>query len=169
MTLAPPGGWRAMALSDVPVVHELARIVHPSFPEDEAVFAERLVLFPQGCLVLPGADGLQGYMISHPYPARAVPKLNARLGAIPDGATVYYIHDLALSRATRGLRQGAAIAQYVKAIACGLGFADMALVAVNGSERFWHGQGFRAVEDAALAQALLGYGADAQYMFQRLS
>ena len=90
-------GWRRMAPADLPAVMAIAAVVHPDYPEDEPVFAERLRLAPEGCHVLAGEGGaLQGYLVSHPWPAGAVPALNSLLGAIPPGTVNWYIHDLAL-------------------------------------------------------------------------
>jgi GNAT superfamily N-acetyltransferase len=41
-----------MRPSDLPALLAVADAVHPNYPEDAAVFEERLALFPAGCLVL---------------------------------------------------------------------------------------------------------------------
>jgi len=41
-----------MTSADLPALLAIADIVHPTYPEDAAVFQERLALFPAGCLVL---------------------------------------------------------------------------------------------------------------------
>ena len=41
-----------MTPADLPALLGIADVVHPTYPEDRAVFEERLVLFPAGCLVL---------------------------------------------------------------------------------------------------------------------
>jgi hypothetical protein len=41
-----------MTPNDLPRVAEIAAAVHLSFPEDATVPAERLHLYPRGCLVL---------------------------------------------------------------------------------------------------------------------
>jgi hypothetical protein len=51
------GRWRAMAAADLPAVNALAERIHPSFPEDAAIFAERLRLYPDGCRVYSAATG----------------------------------------------------------------------------------------------------------------
>ncbi|WP_338025322.1 hypothetical protein [Bradyrhizobium yuanmingense] len=59
--------WRAMEPDHLPGVRGIADRVHLNYPEDEAVFSERLELYPEGCFVLERArDGLTGYIISHP-------------------------------------------------------------------------------------------------------
>ena len=44
--------WRPMTAADLSAMLSVADIVHPNYPEDPAVFEERLALFPAGCLVL---------------------------------------------------------------------------------------------------------------------
>jgi hypothetical protein len=56
-----------MTLIDLPAVMATAAQVHPGYPEDEAVFAERLALAPQGCLCLERERPLAGYVVSHPW------------------------------------------------------------------------------------------------------
>jgi hypothetical protein len=38
-----------MTRADIPGLMAIAAVVHSSYPENEAVFAERLSLFPVGC------------------------------------------------------------------------------------------------------------------------
>jgi GNAT superfamily N-acetyltransferase len=147
-----------MTPGDVPDMLALAAIVHPGFPEDAEVLAERLALYPAGCFALDGERGLAGYLLSHPWHEGAVPALNRRLGAVPaDG--IYYLHDLALHPATQG--SGAAGRMVRRLFSVAAGFPAIALVAVNNSAPFWGHHGF--VEAAAPAK-LASYGDDARYM-----
>jgi len=41
-----------MTEADLPAALAIAEVVHPNYPEDPAVFTERLALYPRGCLVL---------------------------------------------------------------------------------------------------------------------
>lgn len=52
----PPGPlqWRPMTATDLPAVKALADLIHVAYPEDEAVFADRLAHHPPGCFVLQG-------------------------------------------------------------------------------------------------------------------
>lgn len=158
-------GWRRMAPADLPAVMRIAAVVHPSYPEDEAVFAERLQLAAEGCHVLASdGDELLGYLVSHPWPLGTVPVLNTLLGSIPPGTRNWYIHDLALLPAGRG---GGAAAQIVAGIAeraMRAGCSSLALVAVNESTGFWQRQGFREVDAPALAGKLASYDDAARYM-----
>lgn len=158
-----------MRADDLPAVLRVAAVVHPLYPEEEAVFAERLRLYPAGSRVLVDAAGaLVGYVVSHPWTQGAIPALDSLLGALPPGADSYYIHDIALLPAARG--QGAAQA-VVAALAdhgARAGFPAMAIVAIAGTQTFWEKQGFRAVEAPALAAKLASYDASARYMMRAL-
>ncbi|MEJ1976896.1 MAG: hypothetical protein WDN49_13095 [Acetobacteraceae bacterium] len=56
----------------------------PLYPEEPAVLAERLQLYPAGCLVLQVGQGIAGYAVSHPWLFGRPPALNARLEGLPD-------------------------------------------------------------------------------------
>lgn len=164
--------WEAMRAADLDAVLAVADVVHPAYPEDRAVLAERLALHPEGCLVLrradeegspAGAGAILGYTLTHPWAADTVPPLNTLLGQLPT-AEVYYIHDLALLPAARGLKAGGAAVRRLEAHARALGLARLALVAVNNSGGFWRAQGFEQVNTPEWAEKLASYGADAAYM-----
>lgn len=156
--------WRPMTANDLPAVLAVAGIVHPDYPEDEAVFAERLRLFPQGCLVLDRAEGLRGYVLSHPWHRAAPPALNSLLGGLPAAADCFYIHDLALLPSARGGGAGRAVTETLVRIAAGEELPRLALVAIDGSLGFWWRQGFRELHDPALAAKLASYDDAARYM-----
>lgn len=139
-----------MVTADLPEVDAVAARVHPDYPEDPAVFAERLALHPAGCLVL---DEVAGYVVSHPWHPGAPPKLNSLLGTIPADAATYYLHDLALLPAARGVGAGAAVVMQLARHAGTLGLSTISLVAVNASEPFWRRLGFApaAIQPSSLA------------------
>lgn len=156
--------WRPMTAIDLPAVLAVAAVVHPGYPEDEAVFAERLRLFPDGCRVLAGNDGLRGYVVSHPWHRAAPPALNSLLGGLPAQAGSFYIHDLALLPAARGSGAGRAVTERLVQIAAKEGLPCLSLVAIDGSSGFWRHQGFRELHDPALAAKLASYDDAARYM-----
>jgi GNAT superfamily N-acetyltransferase len=158
-----------MTLSDLPQVLAIAADVHPAFPEDEAVFAERLWLYPQGCHVLNRGGAVAGYVVSHPWHDGAPPALNTLLEHLPYQPTTYYIHDLALLPIARGNSAAKAIVASLIAQAQRERFATVTLIAVNNSERFWNKHGFEAVLDEVLAGKLRIYGAAARLMRAALS
>jgi len=157
-----------MTAADLPAVMAVAAEVHPDYPEGEAVFAERCVLHPAGCLVLESGEGVGGYVLSHPWRLGQVPALDSLLGALPDEADAYYIHDLALLPGARGGGAASAGVDQLAAHARVSGFARMALVAVGSSAGFWRRQGFREAHDEALARKLASYDSAARYMVRDL-
>ena len=92
-----------MTRADLPAVARIAAVVHPAYPEDPAVAAERLALDPAGCFVFDGADGPSAYLLSHRWVDGAPPALDTHLHALPAHPNVWYIHDIALMPETRGL------------------------------------------------------------------
>ncbi|MCP4562146.1 MAG: GNAT family N-acetyltransferase [Bosea sp.] len=157
-----------MAAADLPTVIAVAAQVHPDYPEGEGIFAERLALHPAGCLVLAGGEGIGGYVLSHPWRLGQVPALDSLLGALPDDADAYYIHDLALLPSARGGGAASICVDRLAAHANASGFAHMALVAVGSSAGFWRRQGFREAHDEALARKLASYDSAARYMIRDL-
>ena len=164
----PQAIWRPMTASDLPAVMAVAAVVHPDYPEDVAIFAERLRLFPDGCLVVAGTGDLQGYVVSHPWYRASPPALNSFLRRLPAQATCFYLHDLALLPAARGSGAGGAVVARLAEIAARTRLPCLSLVAVNGSTGFWQRQGFRPVHDPALAAKLASYDDAARYMEREL-
>lgn len=163
-------GWRRMTPSDLSAVVAIADVVHPTFPEDASIFAERLLLYSPGCHVLTGNSGaLDGYAISHPWHGAGPPALNSLLQRLPDAATTFYIHDIALLPTARGRGAAAAIVEALVAQARAAGLATVALAAVNGTEAFWQKHGFRPAAGAALAEKLASYGGGARFMTRPLT
>ncbi|MCP9626431.1 GNAT family N-acetyltransferase [Rhodopseudomonas palustris] len=164
--------WRPMTAIDLVAVNAIAAAVHVDYPEDAAVFAERLALHPQGCYVLGAADssdaGLAGYIISHPWRLGEPPALNALLGAVPSPASTYYIHDIALLPRARG--SGATDAVLATLLPHAATIADnVSLVAVGGTVPFWRRHKFASRDSSALTRKLASYGTDASYMTRPLS
>lgn len=156
--------WRAMTTLDLPAVETIAATVHPAFPEDAAVFAERLRLYPDGARLFEHGGQPAGYLLSHPWRYGQVPALNSALGQIPAAADTYYLHDLALLNAARGTGAAAMIVGDILRHARQQGFATVSLVAVNGSLPFWYKHGFRAVTVPDLRAKLDLYEPSAQLM-----
>lgn len=162
--------WRAMTSDDLAAVCAIADRVHVDYPEDLAVFAERLALYPQGCFVLASDSGaITGYVISHPWNTNAPPALNVSLGGIPDAASTFYIHDIALLPAGRSRGTASSIVWRLIDHAKEAGFGSMSLVAVNASQAFWSKHGFRSIDDPQLASKLASYDAEARYMLRDLT
>jgi len=160
--------WRALTTLDLPLVETIAANVHPDFPEDAMVFAERQALYPDGTRLLE-LDGVpSGYILSHPWRFKALPPLNSLLGALPADPDTFYIHDLALLNPARGTGAAAMIVGETLRHARAAGFTNISLVAVNGSLPFWHKHGFRAVKAPELEEKLASYEAAARFMTKPL-
>jgi ribosomal protein S18 acetylase RimI-like enzyme len=162
---SPFPAWRPLTEDDLPALSRIAAKVHPDFPEDDLIFAERLALAPNWCFALSDGKSLYGYVLGHPW-AGPPPKLNTLLGALPAPATLGYVHDLALLPEARSGGHGAAIVNRLISQAKSGSLKAMALVAVSGSAPFWQRQGFRI---ASPPGALSGYGPDARYMLRDLT
>lgn len=153
-----------MTSADMATVAAVSTIVHPAFPEDAAVFAERLRLYPRGCHVLTHDGAIEGYVLSHPWHDGAPPALNTLLHALPTAPTTYYIHDLALLPDARGSGASNAIVGALIKQAIQIGLPTLSLIAVNNSQGFWQRHGFQPVAATAFGDKLKSYGADAQFM-----
>lgn len=153
-----------MTERDLAAVERIARKVHPAYPEDVAVPAERLRLWPEGCLVLEREGAILGYAVTHPWHARRPPALDMLLGALPLRPDTYYVHDVALLPAARGQGAAGRLVALLERIARTAGLDQMALIAVNGSVPFWQRQGFAVVDLPVLAGKLASYDAAARYM-----
>jgi len=159
--------WRPLTPGDLPAALAVADIVHPNYPEDPAVFAERLALYPSGCLVLIDGEDRIGYIVSHPWIYGEPPALNSLLGALPLPPTTYYIHDIALLPRARGTgAAGLVIAQLVDQ-AEALGLPNLSLIAVNDSVGFWRRHGFAVNSNPALDRKLRSYDESARFMVRQ--
>jgi GNAT superfamily N-acetyltransferase len=157
--------WRPMIPADLPAVQAAGEIVHPLYPESPAVAAERLILYPAGCLVAERDGQLLGYAVSHPALLGRPPALDSLLGNLPEKPDCLYLHDIALLPAARGLGLGASLVARLLALAKSEGLPRLTLTAVNNSAGYWQRQGFTPYQgDATLAAKLASYGEDALYL-----
>tara|TARA_R110002110_G_scaffold196772_1_gene406683 strand:+ start:561 stop:1070 length:510 start_codon:yes stop_codon:yes gene_type:complete len=160
-----PAQWRAMTAADIPTVDAIGEIVHPDFPEDIAVMENRFALFSTGCFVAEADGTIIGYAISHPSVIGRPAPLNHVLPALDAAADCLFLHDIALTEASRGLGFGRSLVPELTAVARRTGFTRLGLVSVNNSRPFWTAQGFAIFTgDDVLAAKLASYEADAHYM-----
>lgn len=162
------GRWRPMSAADLAAVGDLANWIYPDYPEEDAVFAERLSLYPAGCMVFEQGLRIAAYVVSHPWRHTEPPALNMLLGALPREPSTFYIHDLALSPEARGTGAAAEAVALLVNCAHAAGLPSMSLIAVNGSAGFWQRQGFAAVDAPLLGEKLRSYADDAQFMMRSL-
>ena len=156
--------WRGMQEGDLAAVSGIAGTVHPAYPESDEVFAERLRLFPAGCLLLEGEGRALGYAMAHPWNRGCPPALDILLGALPARPEVLHLHDLAILPAARGRGAGGQALALLAGLA---GALPLSIVAIAGTATFWQGQGFRDAGDAALERLLRRYDPAARYMERR--
>lgn len=162
------GLWRAMTMSDLPQVMDIAARVHTGYFESEAVFAERLALFAPGCRVAVAQDAetvLLGYSIMHPAHYGEPPPLNSLLHRLDANADGLHLHDVALLPQARGAGLGRTLIAHLHDLMRTHRLAYASLIAVHGSAAYWHGAGF--VPDALSGARLASYGDDAIYMILR--
>lgn len=159
-----------MRSAEVTAVGELADAIHPSLPEDPAVFANRLALYPQGSLVLAASDVLPasrdifGYAVAHPWRGDIPPKLDTVLDGLPEKPDRFYIHDLAISPACRG--GGHATEAVARLMKLAEAFPAAILVSVYGTVPFWSRFGFRETMATFPPGAMDAYGAEACLMIR---
>ncbi len=167
-SLENPLHWRLMEAGDLASVSAVAKEVHPEFPEDDAVFLNRLVLHQNGSYVLENGSTIIGYAVTHPWKSFDIPALNTVLSALPEHPDTYYIHDIALLGAARGSGAAGKIISIVASHALESGFKTMSLVAVNGSSGFWEKQGFEVANRPDIEPKLKTYSDDACFMLRQL-
>lgn len=161
--------WRAMTAADLDAVAAIAVLGFPDHFEGRDLFVNRLALNPSGCFVLADGDGEpKGYMVAYPWRADAAPALNTLIEAIPDDATVMYLHDMALHPEARGGGYPGVAVERLADDARRAGWPAVALVAVNDAAPFWARHGFVVRETPELAAKLASYGSDARYMMRAL-
>ncbi|WP_068082848.1 GNAT family N-acetyltransferase [Novosphingobium rosa] len=160
--------WRPMREADMDAVTAISDDVHGDYTEPRAVYDERRALFPSGCFVFERGQGVEGYLITHPWRHGGPPPLGALMGPLPQGADCLYLHDLALLPSARGSGAGARAAAMVLAIAAEHDLRDIYLLAVNGAETFWTSRGYASVTDKALIAYLRKIYGDVVYMHQRV-
>ncbi len=157
--------WRELSINDIKSLARIADKIHPDLLENDEVFAERVKLFPEGCLGLVEGKGneLCGYVISHPIRRLQPPALNSLLGKIASDANQYYIHDLAILPELRG--RGLAQECITKLFAIAKRYPTTCLISVYGTQQFWRHFGFVPVQiDDVFQKKLLDYGDDATYL-----
>lgn len=147
--------WRLMAPDDLGYVTTLAARVHPDYPEDTIIFAERLHLAPAGCLSLILDGQFSGYLISHPWRGVLSPPLNTLLGTLPAPADRWYIHDLAIAPQARGKGYAQLAITLAEQAARKAGLNTLTLTSTRHALQFWAKQGFAPEAVSAEEQAIL--------------
>jgi len=154
-----------MTPADLAAVEVIALALYPDLPERPAIYAERLALAPDGCLVLAAARSpdIVGYAVTHPWHGDAPPPLDSLLGEVPRPPPAWHVHDVAVLPSARGRGFAARALRQIGGRAAAAGAAWLTLVAIGGKADFWRRAGFAPVANGD-APALASYGADALFM-----
>ena len=163
-----PLRWQPLAPADAAAVRALADTAHPGLPERTEVFAERIRLFPTGCLQLVHAGTLTAYGIAHPWRLDSPPPLDTLLGALPREADCLHLHDVVVAPALRGRGASAAYFAAMETVARDHHLDWLALVSVYGTNQLWSRFGFVERTSPALAAKLAAYGPTARYLVRPL-
>ena len=157
--------WQPLLRSDLASVTELASGAHPGLPERREVFAEKIGLFPAGCLKLVSRGKIAGYGISHPWRLNSIPPLDEFLGTVPEDPQCLYIHDVVVLPEARGNGAAGYYIACLKELAEEMKVPALALVSVYGTGALWSRFGFRAVQNEPPLPEVSSYGPTARYMF----
>ena len=157
---------RPLTSTDMPAVAALQLIAFdPLFHEPQDILASRLTIAPNLCWGAFDGDELRAYILSHPWPAASPPPIGTTLKP-PPASDNWFVHDLAIGPAARGLGLGRDLVASASGAALAAGLVRGDLVAVQGAWRFWEKLGY-AVQDGLeepLRSKVTGYGEDARYM-----
>jgi ribosomal protein S18 acetylase RimI-like enzyme len=157
--------WRNLTSSDIEGLMRIADCVHPGLPESAQMFAERVKLYPEGCLALEEDGQICGYAISHPIRQHHPPALDSLLGEIAPDADQYYIHDVAILPRLRG--RGLATECVDQLLVVAKRYPTTSLVSVYGTESFWSRFGFMpGPVGEEFREKLRDYGEDAIYLWR---
>lgn len=157
-----------MTPADLPTVNQIAETIHPAYPEDASIFADRLHLYPPGCLALELHQTIQGYAIGHPSLIQHPPPLNTLLSHLPHHPDTFHIHDLALLPAARGAGHAITAIDIFIEQAKALALPRMSLIAVGQSLNFWRRNGFEIADQTPVQASLATYGGNAIFMTRPL-
>lgn len=170
MTVPPT--IRPLHDDDMPAVAALQTTVfHPRFHETQEELTSRLAVAAPFCWAALDASGrLLAYILSHPWPAGSPPAIGTHLPRSPPTDN-WFVHDLAISEAARGLGLGRDLVRVASRAAMAAGLVRGDLVAVQGAWSFWNKLGYAPQSDLPpeLAAKVAGYGDDARYMTARLA
>lgn len=118
---------------------------------------------PETCFALEIDGDTAGYVLAAPYPAGRAPELGrSRLAPSPGAPTTHlHLHDLALSRASRGNGLAKVLLRRLEREAAAQAFETIGLVAVGGSAGFWAASGFAPRAGVDVGES---YGTQSLYM-----
>jgi ribosomal protein S18 acetylase RimI-like enzyme len=157
---------RAMRSADLDSVVAIQALCYGGdIRETRASLAAKLQASPATCFIAELAEVAVAYVIALPWRAAAPPQLNAQECILPAQPDCLYLHDLAVTPASRKTGAGRAlVAAFFEAWKThAYPFAN--LVAVQDSGAYWRGYGFDSADlTPELRQKLSSYGDAAEYL-----
>ncbi|MBW7832333.1 MAG: GNAT family N-acetyltransferase [Simplicispira suum] len=162
---------RPLTATDLPGLLAVQRACYgEAYIESAAVVARRAASPAQCALVLERAGQLCAYLAAYDSVVGHVTPLHGDFAA-SDAPDTLYLHDLAVLPALAGQGLAQALLAPVWRDAVARGLTRSALVAVQGSKRYWERHGYRvhALRDEMQQQRLAAYGNDAAYMLRTLA
>lgn len=167
----PPPSPRALDSADLAGLLEVQRACYgPQFLESHETYARRLRHANQCSLVMVESAASSGstllaYLAAYDGKRGTVTPLNGDFCTALEPDTLV-LHDMAVLPRCAGHGLAQALLEHCWRLAITRGMLHSALVAVQGSQRFWerHGYQARAVPGVQAAQRLAAYGDGALYM-----
>lgn len=128
--------------------------------EGREALVSRGRLSPETCFVVEAGQRVVGYVLALPYASDRYPDLHQPDIGSPNPANLH-LHDMAVATGHRGRGLGKRMLGRLVPEARRLGYEQISLVAVGGSDGFWSARGFRPRPEVAVTAQ---YGPDARYM-----
>ena len=139
---------RALSVHDAPAIVKVQEACYgPSLIEPDRALLSKMLLFSMGAWGCFSDGELVAYMICIPAAGDEVVPWGHPTTSLPSRPDRLYIHDLAVRPKYRGQGIASELVRKAEGIASWFGHRYLALVSVQGTERFWTGQGFEPVRE----------------------
>ena len=150
------------------IQHVQAEVYHQIEPESTDTLRSKWLASPGCCFAARARQGhhqthgpVLAYLLAHAWDSETPPKLYQPIAPGAGKGRYLFLHDLAVSKRAAGLGLGRQMVERLLAVARKQDFAQIRLVAVQGSVPFWRKMGFAPVPGQ---QASASYGRDATVM-----
>lgn len=128
--------------------------------EGREALQSRAVASPETCFVLEQHGTVRGYLLSLPYPPLRCPDLALAEDTTFESGNLH-MHDMVIAEELRGRDVAEAFMRYFQARAQELGFEEISMVAVRGTDILLRLLGYRSHREVAVPAS---YGRRAVYM-----
>lgn len=141
--------------TDLPSVLQIqANAYLPELNEKVEVFANKLELFPQGCVGVKAGNSLIAYAFAHPWIKEEPVPLNDYTYILPTHPDIFYIHDVAVLKEYYRMGIAHLLVNYLIDLAQRYKFKEFGLVAVQKTESFWEQFGFKQIRSFEYAPGI---------------